>query len=89
MEEIKVKSLLESKDDVSIGKILKFYRLNKHFSQRQLAKELGSNFQKISKYELGRHHLPYERLIKICGILNVRVIDFAETNLSLINGMEV
>ena len=66
----KLESLNKEESKKCLSKALKFFRTSKNVSQNQLAKHLGTNFQKIQKYENGKNKVPFERLIKICNFLN-------------------
>lgn len=61
-----------------IGKNLKFYRLFKGFTQRQLAKSLNLTFQQIQKYEKGTNRLSLSKLFDICEVLNIDIHQFID-----------
>ena len=61
-----------------IGKNLKFYRLFKGFTQRQLAKSLNLTFQQIQKYEKGTDRLSLPKLFDICEVLNIDIHQFID-----------
>ncbi len=60
------------------SKTLKYFRINKGFSQNKLAKELNISFQQIQKYENGKVKIPTERLFRVCSILNISFKEFLE-----------
>ncbi|AAK79526.1 transcriptional regulator with XRE-family HTH domain [Clostridium acetobutylicum] len=54
-----------------IGRKLKAARENANLKQSDVAKIIGSTFQKISSFETGRTRVDLETLIRLCEIYNV------------------
>ena len=51
--------------------MLKFFRMEKHLSQRELAKKLGVSASTISMYEVGKRQPDFETEEKIADFFNV------------------
>lgn len=54
-----------------IGQRIKECRLQKGLTQKQTAEQLGIVLQQYQTYESGRYELCYDKMIKLCGILDV------------------
>ncbi len=57
--------------NVEVGKRLKESRKANKLTQRQVSEMLGIVLQQYQTYESGRYQLDYDKLIKVCKILNV------------------
>ena len=57
-----IKTTRVGKETVIIGQNLKAIRLQQGYSQRQIAKALGTSFQQVQKYEKGQNRIPAEKL---------------------------
>ena len=64
--------------DKLVGRNIRVLRLAKGLSQTELADELGVTFQQVQKYEKGTNRVGSGRLLKISGILGVKITDFFE-----------
>ena len=64
--------------DKLVGRNIRVLRLAKGLSQTELADELGVTFQQVQKYEKGTNRVGSGRLLKISGILGVKITDFCE-----------
>ena len=51
--------------------MLKFFRMEKHLSQRELARKLGVSASTISMYEVGKRQPDFETEEKIADFFNV------------------
>lgn len=58
---------------LQIGARLQEYRKNAGLSQEEFAEKIGVSRQAVSKWELDKAYPDLDRLVCICGILNVRV----------------
>ena len=56
-----------------IGERLQEYRKNAGLSQEEFAEKIGVSRQAVSKWELDKAYPDLDRLVCICGILNVRI----------------
>lgn len=54
-----------------VGKRLKEARKQAGYTQKQIAEMIGQIQPSYIKYELGKLELDYEKMIKLCQILNV------------------
>jgi len=57
--------------NVEVGKRLKECRKSNKLTQREISQQLGIVIQQYQTYESGRYQLDYEKLVKVCKILNV------------------
>ena len=62
-----------------IGKRLKNARLNRHFTQAEVAKRLGCTYQAISNYERGTSRIDSNTLFRLCEIYGITPIDLMRT----------
>lgn len=58
---------------LQIGARLQEYRKNAGLSQEEFAEKIGVSRQAVSKWELDKAYPDLDRLVCICGILNVRI----------------
>lgn len=58
---------------LQIGARLLEYRKNAGLSQEEFAEKIGVSRQAVSKWELDKAYPDLDRLVCICGILNVRI----------------
>jgi len=74
----KIKKTKDSPDirDQVIGQRVKAYREIFGLSQTELGDAVGVTFQQIQKYENGKNKVSVSRLIDMCKILNVTLLDF-------------
>lgn len=54
-----------------VGKRLKESRKAKKLTQKEVSENLGIVLQQYQTYESGRYQLDYEKIIKICKILEI------------------
>ena len=59
-----------------VGSRIKFIRISKHMSQRDLASKVGISQAHLSNIECGRSHCTLENLIKLGEILECPLRDF-------------
>ena len=64
--------------DNLVGRNIRVLRLAKGLSQTELADALGITFQQVQKYEKGTNRVGSGRLLKISGVLGVKITDFFE-----------
>lgn len=57
--------------NIEVGKRLKECRKANKLTQREISEMLGIVLQQYQTYESGRYQMDYEKLIKVCKILNV------------------
>ena len=57
--------------NIEVGKRLKECRKANKLTQREISEMLGIVLQQYQTYESGRYQLDYEKLVKVCKILNV------------------
>ena len=62
--------------DVLVGNNVRILRLEKGFSQSDLAERLGITFQQIQKYEKGINRIGSSRLARLSQVLGVSVSRF-------------
>jgi transcriptional regulator with XRE-family HTH domain len=65
--------------DVEVGRRVRTFRLEKGFSQEQLAAQLGLTFQQVQKYEKGANRIGAGRLQHIADILGIPITEFFAT----------
>lgn len=56
-----------------IGRIIKYYRESKNYSQSKLAKQIGVSQRNVSYYESGDHIPPADVLKKLANIFNISI----------------
>ena len=56
---------------IEVGRRLKESRKANNLTQKQVSDMLGIVLQQYQTYESGRYQLDYEKLIKVCKILDV------------------
>ncbi|MBV9428801.1 MAG: helix-turn-helix transcriptional regulator [Bradyrhizobiaceae bacterium] len=59
--------------DISVGRNVRIWRMEKGLTQAQLADRVGVTFQQLQKYEIGGNRIPTGRLVKLAGILGVPI----------------
>lgn len=64
---------------------LKFLRIQKGFTQDELAKKMDKDYSTIGKWELGQRNPIMSDIIKLSEIFNVSVQDLVEKNLRIKN----
>lgn len=79
-KKIKTKNGPDDRDRL-IGQRVKAYREIKGLSQAELGAKVGVTFQQVQKYENGKNKVGVSRLIDVCHILNVSLMNF-------LNGIE-
>lgn len=62
---------------------LKFLRMQKGFTQDELAKKMDKDYSTIGKWELGQRNPIMSDIIKLSEIFNVSVQDLVEKNLRI------
>lgn len=62
--------------DVSVGKRIKFLRVQAGHSQEAVGKVLGLTFQQVQKYESGKNRCGPSRLIVMAKLFKVPMADF-------------
>ena len=60
-------------------KNLKYYRLKKNMSKKELADSLGVSAMAISNYESGKRTPDIEMITKLAEILGIKITDFMAT----------
>jgi transcriptional regulator with XRE-family HTH domain len=58
--------------------LLRALRKQRNLTQEQLAKSMGVKQAFISKYETGERRLDFIDLIRICDVLGMSIVKFAE-----------
>jgi transcriptional regulator with XRE-family HTH domain len=64
--------------DKHVGSRVRMRRMMLGMSQEKLGNNLGLTFQQVQKYEKGTNRVGSGRLLKISGILGVKITDFFE-----------
>jgi transcriptional regulator with XRE-family HTH domain len=72
--------------DVLVGNNVRILRLEKRFSQSDLAERLGITFQQIQKYEKGINRIGSSRLARLSQVLGVSVSRFFQGSQAGISG---
>ncbi len=70
------KTLHPNQIDQQVGRRLKFIRLRRGLTQKQVADEIGISFQQIQKYEQGMNRISASRLWQFSHIMEVDISDF-------------
>lgn len=70
------------------GDLIRKFRIEKGFTQKQLGERCGINEANIRKYELGYQNPKKETLQKIATALNVSVLDLGVISESFMNALE-
>ncbi len=73
--EMKTKDAPDDRDRI-IGLRVKTYRDIKGLSQTDLGEKIGVTFQQIQKYENGKNKVSVSRLIDMCKVLDVSLMNF-------------
>ena len=76
-EKQKTKNPPDERDRI-IGLRVKAYREIAGYNQTELGSKVGVTFQQIQKYENGKNKVSVSRLIDMCGILKVSIMDFLQ-----------
>ena len=72
---VKTKDAPDERDRI-IGLRVKTYRDIKGLSQTELGDKIGVTFQQIQKYENGKNKVSVSRLIDMCKVLDVSLMNF-------------
>jgi len=72
---VKTKDSPDDRDRI-IGLRVKAYRDIKGLSQTELGEAVGVTFQQIQKYESGRNKVSVSRLIDMCKVLDISLMNF-------------
>ncbi len=62
--------------DLAVGARMRHFRLQKGYTQEELAKKLGVSFQQVQKYETAGNRISASRLYDVTQILGVSMVDF-------------
>jgi len=54
-----------------VGQRIKECRINNNLTQKEVSEKLGVVLQQYQTYESGRYELDYDKLKKLCAILDV------------------
>jgi len=54
-----------------VGRRLKESRMSSGLTQREVSERLGIVLQQYQTYESGRYQMDYDKIIRVCKILNV------------------
>ena len=57
--------------NIEVGKRLKESRVSSGLTQREISEKLGIVLQQYQTYESGRYQMDYEKIVKVCKILNI------------------
>ena len=63
---------------IKLGKQIKKYRIDKDFSQENLATKANMHVTYISKIERGKAKVTIEYLLKICDAFNIQLKDLVD-----------
>lgn len=77
VEKQKTKNPPDERDRM-IGLRVKAYREIAGFNQSELGEAVGVTFQQIQKYENGKNKVSVSRLIDMCKILKITLMDFLQ-----------
>ncbi len=66
---------MEKSLDYKVGEKLKSWRLERGYTQKDLAKKLGVKYWVILQYEKGNRRIPIERLYAIIEALSINITD--------------
>lgn len=64
--------------EVQVGKNIQNYRLQRGFTQRDVARSLGVTYQQIQKYENATNRISASRLLLLSKILRVSLMKLFE-----------
>lgn len=57
--------------NTEVGRRLKEIRMSSGLTQREVSERLGIVLQQYQTYESGRYQMDYDKIIRVCKILNV------------------
>ena len=57
--------------NTEVGRRLKESRMSSGLTQREVSERLGIVLQQYQTYESGRYQMDYDKIIRVCKILNV------------------
>ena len=57
--------------NTEVGRRLKESRMSSGLTQREVSERLGIVLQQYQTYESGRYQVDYDKIVRVCKILNV------------------
>ncbi|MCI8911364.1 MAG: helix-turn-helix transcriptional regulator [Clostridia bacterium] len=57
--------------NTEVGRRLKEIRMSSGLTQREVSERLGIVLQQYQTYESGRYQMDYDKIVRVCKILNV------------------
>lgn len=57
--------------NTEVGRRLKESRMSSGLTQREVSERLGIVLQQYQTYESGRYQMDYDKIVRVCKILNV------------------
>ena len=63
--------------NTEVGRRLKESRMSSGLTQREVSERLGIVLQQYQTYESGRYQMDYDKIVRVCKILNVSADYFA------------
>ena len=57
--------------NTEVGRRLKESRMSSGLTQREVSERLGKVLQQYQTYESGRYQMDYDKIVRVCKILNV------------------
>lgn len=57
--------------NTEVGRRLKEIRMSSGLTQREVSERLGIVLQQYQTYESGRYQMNYDKIVRVCKILNV------------------
>ncbi len=57
--------------NTEVGRRLKEIRMSSGLTQREVSERLGIVLQQYQTYESGRDQMDYDKIVRVCKILNV------------------
>ena len=57
--------------NTEVGRRLKEIRMSSGLTQREVSERIGIVLQQYQTYESGRYQMDYDKIVRVCKILNV------------------
>lgn len=74
--------------DYKVGQRVKYWRLERGYTQKELAKKIGVSYWLILHYEKGKRRIPIEKLYAIADALSVSIKDLVPVSKSYLENEE-
>ncbi|MCM1002399.1 WO male-killing family protein Wmk [Wolbachia pipientis] len=75
--------------DYKVGQRVKYWRLERGYTQKELAKKIGVSYRLILHYEKGKRRIPIERLYAIADALSISIKDLVPVSKGYLENEEI